>query len=110
MRAIDPFRDTTAGGGFFGGDPFVVYPGPDGQPWESIRHRVFTEAMDDHRAMQLLASLSGGDVVRSIVDPDGALTLTTYPSGADHYRQVALRLAEMISASTADADAAHTGH
>ena len=97
VRPTDPFRDTTAGGGFFGGDPFVVYPGPDGQPLESIRHRVFTEAMDDHRAMQLLASLADDDTVRAIANPDGDLTLTSYPTDPNHYRQVALQLAEAIT-------------
>lgn len=98
VRPTDPFRDTTAGGGFFGGDTFMVYPGPDGQPLESIRHRVFTEAMDDHRAMQLLASLANPDAVREIADPDGSMTLTSYPLHPDHYRRVALHLANAISA------------
>ncbi len=101
VRPTDPFRDTTAGGGFFGGDPFVVYPGPGGKPLESIRHRVFTEAMDDHRAMQLLASLQGDDAVRAIADPNGDITLTAYPSDPDHYRQVAARIGEEITRSTA---------
>ncbi len=96
----DPFRDTTAGGGFFGGDTFVVYPGPDGQPLESIRHRVLAEAMDDHRAMQLLASLKSDDAVRAIADPNGDLTLTSYPYDPDHYRRVALQLADAIESST----------
>ncbi|MGV8847853.1 DUF4091 domain-containing protein, partial [Tessaracoccus sp.] len=93
VRPTDPFRDTTAGGGFFGGDTFMVYPGPNGQPLESIRHRVFAEAMDDHRAMQLLASLNGEGAVRALADPDGVLTLTSYPTDPNHYRRVALRLA-----------------
>lgn len=96
-RPTDPFRDTTAGGGFFGGDTFMVYPGADGQPLESIRHRVFTEAMDDHRAMQLLASLAGDDAVRGITDPDGDLTLTSYPTDANHYRRAALHLGQAIA-------------
>ncbi|MEO7587141.1 MAG: DUF4091 domain-containing protein [Arachnia sp.] len=99
VRPTDPFRDTTAGGGFFGGDAFVVYPGPRGQPLESIRHRVFTEAMDDHRAMQLLASRAGDEAVRAIADPDGSITLKSYPSDPNHYRRVALRMAEAIVAS-----------
>ena len=99
-RPTDPFRDTTAGDGFYGGDTFVVYPGPDGQPFESIRHRVLAEAMDDHRAMQLLASLTGDDTVRAIANPTGDLTLTSYPYEADHYRRVALQLADAIEAAS----------
>lgn len=99
-RPTDPFRDTTAGGGFYGGDTFVVYPGPDSQPLESIRHRVLAEAMDDHRAMQLLASLVGDGEVRAIADPHGDLTLTSYPHDANHYRRVALQLAAAIEAAS----------
>src|SRR5699024_11757910 len=54
LRPIDPFEETCAGGGFFGGDAFAVYPGPDGSAWLSIRHRVFAQAMADHRALTWL--------------------------------------------------------
>ncbi len=97
-RPIDPFLDTCAGGGFMGGDSFLVYPGPGRVPLHSIRSRVFAEAMDDHRAMQLLAGLAGEDLVREVVQPDGPITLTEYPLDGSHYRRVAARLFEEITA------------
>lgn len=72
-HAIDPFNDTCSGGAFPSGDPFIVYPGPDGVPWESIRFRVFAQAMADHRALQLLRDLTDFDTARSLVDQDGTL-------------------------------------
>ncbi|HEY8317712.1 MAG TPA: DUF4091 domain-containing protein [Amnibacterium sp.] len=95
-RPIDPFQDTTAGGAFLAGDPFIVYPGDDGRPWESIRFRVFAEAMTDHRAMQALRDLAGEEVVRRIIDPDGTLSMTRYSDDPDHYRRVRARLTEEI--------------
>jgi hypothetical protein len=34
------------------GDPFVIYPGPDGQPMDSIRWEVFAEALQDYALLQ----------------------------------------------------------
>ena len=72
-RPIDPFHDTSAGGGFIGGDPFVVYPGPGYEPLESQRHRLFAEAMGDLAAAQRAEKLIGRDAVLGIVDPEGNL-------------------------------------
>ncbi|MCU1474273.1 DUF4091 domain-containing protein [Amnibacterium sp.] len=93
---IDPFQDTTAGGAFLAGDPFVVYPGDDGHPWASIRYRVFAEAMADHRAMQALRDLAGTEAVLRIVDPDSTLSMTRYSDDPDHYRRVRAALTDEI--------------
>ncbi|MBO4326522.1 MAG: DUF4091 domain-containing protein [Clostridia bacterium] len=54
LEQIDPFGSSTAGGWVPGGDPYVVYPGPDGRPWESIRLVVFDSALADYRALTAL--------------------------------------------------------
>jgi hypothetical protein len=95
-RPINPFLDTSAGGGFLAGDSFMVYPGPDGVPFPSIRYRVFAEAMGDHRTMQLLRDLAGDAVVRAIVDPLGEMTLTAFSLDADAYRRARAALAFRI--------------
>ncbi len=99
---IDPFQDTTAGGAFLAGDPFVVYPGDDGRPWESIRFRVFAEAMADHRAMQAVRDLAGRDAVLRIADPDGTLSMTRYSDDPDHYRRVRAALTDEIVRRSAE--------
>ena len=56
---LDPFFSTDAGGHYPAGDPFLVYPGTDGTPLDSIRHEVFFEALQDLRALELLEKLTG---------------------------------------------------
>ncbi|MFC0674755.1 glycoside hydrolase domain-containing protein [Brachybacterium hainanense] len=83
LRAIDPFEDTCSGGNFPGGDPFAIYPGPDGTPWLSIRHRVFAQGMADHRALTWLASLAGADAAKALVDEDGTLAYDRFSYDVD---------------------------
>lgn len=66
-RPVNPFLDTCAGGAFPGGDPFMVYPGPGGQPLTSIRYEVFAEAMLDHRVARRLEQTVGREATRRIL-------------------------------------------
>jgi len=97
-RVVDPFQTPDAAGGFPAGDPFLVYPGPDGVPWHSLRSRVFAEAVNDVRLMQMLRDLAGDDAVRGIVDPDATLTLKHYSLDPDHYRRMRASLVERLTA------------
>lgn len=62
-EASDPYTDGSAHAypGIPNGDPFVVYPGPDG-PYDSIRWEVFAESLQDYAILQ-----SAG------IDPDDPL-------------------------------------
>lgn len=53
-RLIDPFTDATGAcwPGIPPGDPFEVYPGPDGRPMDSIRWEVFAESLQDYAILQ----------------------------------------------------------
>lgn len=66
-RSVNPFLDTCAGGGFPGGDAFLLYPGAGGEPLASLRSEVFAEAMLDHRVGQLLRETLGEDRARQIM-------------------------------------------
>ncbi|MGI6315573.1 MAG: DUF4091 domain-containing protein [Christensenellales bacterium] len=75
---VDPFA-VTDGLAFPAGDPFIVYPGPDG-PLESLRYVHMREALQDMRAMQALEELAGRPAAESILGemfPD--MTMTCYP-------------------------------
>lgn len=96
-RVIDPFQTPDAAGGFPAGDPFLVYPGPGCVPWHSLRSRVFAEAVNDVRLMQLVRDVAGDDVVRGIVDPDATLTLKHYSLDPDHYRRMRAALADRLA-------------
>ncbi len=78
---IDPYKVTDAGGAFPSGDAFVVYPGKDGRPLNSLRHIVFADAFQDLRALRLLESYTSREYVLSLIerDLDIPLSFKTYP-------------------------------
>ena len=81
---IDPYRTTDADGAFPGGDPFVVYPGANGIPEDSLRHEVFFEALQDQRALQLLEKFLPRTRIMKMLDKfsaKGKLTMADYPKG-----------------------------
>lgn len=67
IHAIDPFRTTDGQAGYPSGDPFLVYPGKDGQPLSSIRAEVQDDALLDLRALQLLEDLTDRDIVTKLI-------------------------------------------
>ena len=85
-HAINPYLITDAAGTFPAGDGFLVYPGPNGVPEESIRMMTFYQGLCDLRAMQLLASLTSKDYVLELIEGELStpLTFSCYPKSA-HY-------------------------
>lgn len=82
--AIDPYRNTDANHAFPAGDPFVVYPGADGKPVESLRFEVFREALQDLRALTLLESLVGREKTLELMEQgaEAPITFDVYPRDA----------------------------
>lgn len=93
-RALDPFRETDAGGNFPAGDAFLVYPGPEG-PIDSIRGEVFREALQDQRALQLLEKLQGRDKTVRLLERglEAPITMVRYPHDAGWL----LRMRELVN-------------
>lgn len=87
---INPYLTTDADCGVPAGDPFLVYPGKDGQPLASIRQIVFDHALNDLRACELLASRKGRAYVEALLDEafDGYLS---FESQADAEMILAVR-------------------
>jgi hypothetical protein len=87
----DPFTDASNGAwpGIPYGDPFVIYPGPDGKPVDSIRWEVFAEAMQDYAILQS-AGIKPGDprlaALKSYAD---------FPKNEDWHRQTMKMLLQM---------------
>lgn len=81
VEHINPYEVTDAGYAFPSGDAFLVYPGADGCPEESIRMMVHTEALNDLRAFKLLASLTSKEHVLEMMEEDLAepITFKVYP-------------------------------
>lgn len=80
-KVIDPFETADADGKFQAGDSFVVYPGKDGNPLDSLRLHVFYDALQDMRALQLLESKIGYDKTLAILEQGLAkpITFSEYP-------------------------------
>ena len=98
LKKIDPYRVTDADGAFSAGDPFIVYPGENGEPLESIRYMALRQAFHDLRALQLLESLAGRDGVEAIIAEglEEELTLTNYPRNNAYLHSLRQRVNEEI--------------
>lgn len=90
LYPINPYQCTDAGSAFPSGDPFIVYPGPDGKPEESIRLMLMEEAMNDLRAMTLLEQLTDRETVLSCLEEKtyGELTFRSYPKSVAYLARV----------------------
>ncbi len=99
-RHIDPFTVTDADGAFPSGDSFLVYPGPNGEPLESLHMAVFYEALCDLRALSLLERLTDREHVLSLMEDglDEPITFTNYPRDAGYL----LRLRERVNREVAE--------
>ena len=91
LEKINPYQVTDAGGAFPSGDAFLVYPGEDRHPEESIRMMVHEEALQDMRACELLESLAGRDFVMECIEEDLAEPLTFKRFPKSDYYLLALR-------------------
>ncbi|HBA47783.1 MAG TPA: hypothetical protein DCZ91_08280 [Lachnospiraceae bacterium] len=82
-KKINPYDTVDADGGFPAGDPFLVYPGKDGIPEESIRIMVQDEAINDYRALYALESRIGRNKVMDLIRQEAGMELSfrQYPKG-----------------------------
>lgn len=82
IHPIDPFRCADGDCGYPAGDPFLVYPGPGGNPLSSIRAEVQDDALLDLRALRFLESLAGREFTTKLVlETAGmeSMTFKNYP-------------------------------
>ncbi len=98
-NTVNPYLDTT--GDYFApsGDAFLVYPGEDGMPEESIRIKLMRDAFQDIRALKRCEELYGRDYVINLIDEglEKPLTFLEYPKEADYI----LKLREKVNAAIA---------
>lgn len=98
---IDPYQTADGDMTWPAGDPFIVYPGKDGMPVESIRAEVQYDGFVDMRALQLLESLAGREAAEAILrsGTDTALTFDDYPREAGYLIALRERIADAIDAA-----------
>ena len=100
IRPIDPFRVTDSGEAFPSGDPFLVYPGTNGIPWDSIRGEVLKEAQQDLRLLQLCESRLGRERTMTMLEEEGgAMTFEKYPKEEDFFVRLWNRVQKELGVS-----------
>lgn len=104
IEHINPYEVTDAAGAFPSGDPFLVYPGENGQPEESLRMMVHDEAMTDLRALKLLESLTSREHVMELIEGNlpEPLTFKRYPKSDMYLIQLRDRVNREIKEFTAE--------
>lgn len=96
---VDPFVMTHAGYAFASGDAFLVYPGKDGEPLDSIRAEVQDEGLTDLRALQVLETLTDRKYVENIIYeklPEKAMNFKNYPHSSRWLLELRERIGEEI--------------
>lgn len=99
---IDPWRVADGEYAWPAGDPFVLYPGDDGEPVISQRLVCFNEALQDQRALQLLESLAGRAYVERLLEEEAGMVITfnNYPAGEEFLLRVRNRINRAIQEKT----------
>ena len=81
---LNPYLSQSSDGAFPAGDSFVVYPGFNGEPIDSLRLEVFSEGLQDQRVLQLLEGKVGRPALMAMLErfaPEGHFTMASYPRG-----------------------------
>ena len=94
---INPYVTTDAGKAFPSGDSFVVYPGKDG-PVSSLRLLTLYEALQDMRALELLATRLTRQEITDWLDVEcgTSLSFSQYPRGDEDLLTLRQKLNEKI--------------
>ena len=95
---IDPYKVTDAGEAFPSGDPFLVYPGKEGIPYESLRLVVLQEAMADLRVLNKAEQKCGRDKVMDGIErlAGGKISFKNYPRDKRFFYQLRTFLQECL--------------
>ena len=98
---IDPFRTTDGNCSFPAGDPFLVYPGPDGRPLSSIRNEVQMDALADLRLLRLLEKREGRNAVLQLIRQGTScgFSFTDYPRDPEFFLSLRQRIMRHLSAN-----------
>ena len=96
VRPIDPYQITDGEYFFPAGDGFAVYPGPHGEPLETLHLKAFAMALADRRAMDFAEELAGRDAVLEALESEGEVTFSKYPHSAEWLEGVRSKINALI--------------
>ena len=82
IEHINPYAVTDAGGAFQAGDAFLVYPGRDGKPEDSLRMMALNEGFQDYRALVKYEEKVGRAEVIALIERlfGDKLSMENYPT------------------------------
>jgi len=94
---INPYLTCSGDGAFPSGDAFIVYPGPEG-PLHSIRGKIFADALQDIRILNLAAKKVGKEKIVQLIDQLAGknVTFADYPRNNDYILQVMEQVKAML--------------
>lgn len=95
-KKINPYENTTANGGFFAGDSFIVYPGKDGVEY-SLRYFAMLKAFEDYRLLKTVENKKGKAEVAQILKEEGISGWHEYPRCLSSYEDFRERLYQALS-------------
>jgi hypothetical protein len=97
---IDPFFKTGGLKDWPAGDPFLVYPGPDGSPLSSIRGEVHRESLEDMRILALVEEKKGREAAVNLIQSgfSGELSFENYPQEPAFYTGLREKAAKLLKA------------
>lgn len=83
-KKINPYENTTADGGFFAGDSFIVYPGKEGVEY-SLRYFAMLKAFEDYRLLKTVENKKGKEFALQILKENGISGWHEYPRSLSAY-------------------------
>ncbi len=96
---INPYATADGDNTYPAGDPFIVYPGEDGQPEESLRYMAMRQGAHDLCALQKLESLAGREFTLELIRKEAGMdiTLYDYPRNYEFLPRLRVRVNEEIA-------------
>jgi hypothetical protein len=100
LAPLDPWRNADGFGTWPSCDPFIVYPGKNGEALESLRAVTLREAMQDLRILQLAEAKLGRETVLSLLENSwdgGVMTMASYPTDPEWFARFRTALAAAMA-------------
>lgn len=81
--AIDPYKETDAGGMFPSGDAFIVYPNRQNNGVRStLRAKAIKRSFEDYRLLKTLDNIKGKAFVMNLLEQEGVKGFSVYPKSS----------------------------
>ena len=92
---IDPYTDTSCGGGIYSGDAYIVYPHKNGV-YRSLRSEMVMAGFQDYRALKTLEKYVGREKTLEFLHENGIEWLDVYPRNSGTFDKIRRSLNDMI--------------